>query len=105
MCVQTVYYPAFTLTLYGQVYSAGLSEVVLGKAIKQHNLPRDEIVVLTKVFFGVSKDPSKGNFQPNDAEGYANQYGLSRKVSVLATCMNSVLIGLVRTSSRQCRRA
>ncbi|KAG8932063.1 hypothetical protein FRC00_000321 [Tulasnella sp. 408] len=32
------------------VYSAGLSEVILGKAIKQHNLPRDEIVVMTKVF-------------------------------------------------------
>ena len=31
------------------VYSNGLSEVILGKAIKQHNLPRDEIVVLTKV--------------------------------------------------------
>lgn len=31
------------------VYSNGLSEVVLGKAIKQHNLPRDEIVVMTKV--------------------------------------------------------
>lgn len=31
------------------VYSNGLSEVVLGKAIKQHNLPREEIVVMTKV--------------------------------------------------------
>jgi len=32
-----------------QTYSNGLSEVVLGKAIKQHNLPRDEIVIMTKV--------------------------------------------------------
>jgi hypothetical protein len=32
-----------------QIYSNGLSEVILGKAIKQHNLPRDEIVVMTKV--------------------------------------------------------
>ena len=32
-----------------QVYSNGLSEVILGKAIKQHNLPREEIVVMTKV--------------------------------------------------------
>lgn len=40
-----------TLThfLFVQVYSDGLSEVVLGKAIKKYNLPRDEIVVLTKV--------------------------------------------------------
>jgi aryl-alcohol dehydrogenase-like predicted oxidoreductase len=31
------------------VYSNGLSEVILGKAIKKWNLPRDEIVVMTKV--------------------------------------------------------
>ena len=33
----------------GKVYSNGASEVILGKAIKQLNLPRDEIVVMTKV--------------------------------------------------------
>lgn len=33
------------------VYSNGESEIILGKAIKQHNLPRDEIVVMTKVRF------------------------------------------------------
>lgn len=32
-----------------QVYSNGISEVILGKAIKQLNLPREEIVVMTKV--------------------------------------------------------
>jgi aryl-alcohol dehydrogenase-like predicted oxidoreductase len=31
------------------VYSGGLSETILGKAIKKYNLPRDEIVVMTKV--------------------------------------------------------
>ncbi|KAK0476257.1 NADP-dependent oxidoreductase domain-containing protein, partial [Armillaria luteobubalina] len=31
------------------VYSNGQSEVVLGKAIKQENLPRDGIVVMIKV--------------------------------------------------------
>ena len=31
------------------VYSNGQSEVMLGKAIKQLNLPRDEVVVMTKV--------------------------------------------------------
>jgi aryl-alcohol dehydrogenase-like predicted oxidoreductase len=34
-----------------QTYSNGESETILGKAIKQHNLPRDEIVVMTKVRF------------------------------------------------------
>lgn len=32
-----------------QIYSNGLSEVALGKAIKQFNLPRDELVIMTKV--------------------------------------------------------
>ena len=32
------------------MYSNGLSEVCLGKAIKELNLPREEIVVMTKVY-------------------------------------------------------
>lgn len=32
------------------VYSNGVSEEILGKAIKKFNLPRDEIVVMTKVY-------------------------------------------------------
>jgi len=31
------------------MYSNGLSETILGNAIKQLKLPRDEIVVMTKV--------------------------------------------------------
>ncbi|KAJ1308457.1 hypothetical protein OPQ81_004161 [Rhizoctonia solani] len=58
------------------VYSNGLSEVVLGKAIKQHNLPRDEIVVMTKVYFTVS--PNIGTPWA-DAASYPNRNGLSRK--------------------------
>jgi aryl-alcohol dehydrogenase-like predicted oxidoreductase len=34
------------------IYSNGLSEVCLGKAIKELNLPREEIVVMTKVCGG-----------------------------------------------------
>jgi aryl-alcohol dehydrogenase-like predicted oxidoreductase len=32
-------------------YSNGLSEVILGKALKQHSVPREEVVILTKVTF------------------------------------------------------
>ncbi|KAJ7709804.1 aryl-alcohol dehydrogenase [Mycena rosella] len=58
-------------------YSNGLSEVVLGKAIKQFNLPRDEIV-----YFVVGREPNiaflnKG--EDPDQAGYVNQHGLSRK--------------------------
>ncbi|TRM56989.1 NADP-dependent oxidoreductase domain-containing protein [Schizophyllum amplum] len=63
------------------VYSNGQSEITLGKAIKQHNLPRDEIVVMTKVFFQVG--PSVGSKISHDTNpdtvGYVNQHGLSRK--------------------------
>ncbi|KAF8607704.1 Aldo/keto reductase [Ceratobasidium sp. AG-I] len=58
------------------VYSAGLSEVTLGKAIKQHNLPRDEIVIMTKVFFTVNAPPQDAL---TGAAKYPNQNGLSRK--------------------------
>ncbi|KAL1717380.1 NADP-dependent oxidoreductase domain-containing protein [Schizophyllum commune] len=63
------------------VYSNGLSESILGKAIKQHNLPRDEIVVMTKVFFEVKREvggPFTVDVNP-DTQGYVNQHGLSRK--------------------------
>ncbi len=37
------------------MYSNGLSEKILGRAIKQLNLPREEIVVLTKVHLSRSR--------------------------------------------------
>ncbi|KAF4611799.1 hypothetical protein D9613_003710 [Agrocybe pediades] len=63
-------------------YSNGQPEVILGNAIKQLNLPRDEIVVMTKVFGVVGRDPSTlfwlSGKNPDDY-GYVNQHGLSRK--------------------------
>ncbi|KAH7323427.1 NADP-dependent oxidoreductase domain-containing protein [Rhizoctonia solani] len=60
------------------VYSNGESERILGKAIKQLNLPREEIVVMTKIYYVVRRDP--GFLIPPgpiaDAAGYVNQYGL-----------------------------
>lgn len=63
------------------VYSNGLSEVVLGRAIKQLNLPRDEIVVMTKVYFTVGRTVKSSIWggPPPDQDGYVNQHGLSRK--------------------------
>ncbi|KAF8681538.1 Aldo/kereductase family [Rhizoctonia solani] len=57
-------------------YSNGLSEVVLGKAIKQLNLPRDEIVVMTKVYFQVGH---RINEFTMGGGGPPNEHGLSRK--------------------------
>ncbi|KAJ7077131.1 Aldo/keto reductase [Mycena belliarum] len=63
------------------VYSNGLSEEVLGRAIIEHKLPRDEIVVMTKVFFALPSDPKVTLFGVADLDGagYVNRYGLSRK--------------------------
>ncbi|KAG6859091.1 hypothetical protein C0995_011610, partial [Termitomyces sp. Mi166 len=63
------------------VYSNGLSEEILGKAIKELKLPREEIVIMTKIFYPVCREPSGliyGNMNPDD-QRYTNQYGLSRK--------------------------
>ena len=49
-CVYSGFYQHFgSDTDYSsKMYSNGVSEVVLGKAIKQLNLPRDELVIMTK---------------------------------------------------------
>lgn len=64
-----------------QVYSAGASEIILGKAIKQHNIPREEIVVMTKLYGLVRKSftPRFNSVADAEKEGYVNQQGLSRK--------------------------
>ncbi|KAF9561775.1 aryl-alcohol dehydrogenase [Agrocybe pediades] len=64
------------------IYSNGQSEIILGKAIKQFNIPRDEIVVMTKVFFPVGKTANTGIIRSRiqaDETGYVNQHGLNRK--------------------------
>ncbi|KAK4700992.1 hypothetical protein P7C70_g5245, partial [Phenoliferia sp. Uapishka_3] len=63
------------------VYSGGDSERLVGKAIKKFNIPRDEIVILTKVFMNVGKDPRAhpSTMKDLDNTGYVNLHGLSRK--------------------------
>ena len=81
-----------------QMYSFGESERILGKAIKKYNLPREEIVVLTKLYFSPARldyggdeefkaanagahRPEMGRF-PAASIGFVNRSGLSRKVSI-----------------------
>jgi len=64
-------------------YSNGLSEIILGKAIKQLNLPRQEIVVMTKLYNPAVEGQWGLNLRfsgqsPEDV-GLVNQHGLSRK--------------------------
>ena len=88
------------------IYSNGVSEVYLGRAIKTLNLPRGEIVVMTKVMwltrpkyslrevetkknivqvYGAVARTAEANLAWTPAAelekmGYVNQRGLSRKV-------------------------
>ena len=69
------------------VYSNGQSEIMLGQAVRDLALPRDEIVIATKVFgrMMVSLDPAAGEASDADKAGVArrnsarNVSGLSRK--------------------------
>ncbi|WVW78478.1 hypothetical protein I302_100432 [Kwoniella bestiolae CBS 10118] len=55
------------------VYSGGESEIILGKFLKQHQIPRESVVILTKVFGTDGKVEDKG------PAGWTNQKGLNRK--------------------------
>ncbi|KAK0473876.1 aryl-alcohol dehydrogenase [Armillaria novae-zelandiae] len=79
--IKTAYDAGINAFDTANVYSNGQSEIILGKAIKEHNLPREEIVVMTKVFFTVTKETGESFMDPLGSEkfGYVNQHGLSRK--------------------------
>ncbi|KAJ7230907.1 NADP-dependent oxidoreductase domain-containing protein [Mycena haematopus] len=87
-------------------YSSGLSEEILGRAIKKHNLPRDEIVVMTKLFIAVGKTPEDITWTiPDlDAAGYVNQHGLSRKHIFDAVKHSLRRLGLDYIDVLQCHR-
>ncbi|RDW89002.1 aldo-keto reductase-9 [Coleophoma cylindrospora] len=63
------------------VYSNGRSEEIIGKALKQYNIPRNRVVILSKCFFGVADDgtqPPIAALSVNDGD-FVNRQGLSRK--------------------------
>jgi aryl-alcohol dehydrogenase-like predicted oxidoreductase len=63
------------------VYSNGESERIIGKALKQYNIPRSKVVILSKCYFGVSDDGSQPPISgaSNNDGAMVNQVGLSRK--------------------------
>ncbi|KDQ53434.1 hypothetical protein JAAARDRAFT_197580 [Jaapia argillacea MUCL 33604] len=63
------------------VYSNGESEVIVAKFIEKYNIPRSELLILTKCYNLVSKDISIRTFlHPHlkNTPEYVNQSGLSR---------------------------
>ncbi|TQN63658.1 Aldo-keto reductase dtxS3, partial [Colletotrichum shisoi] len=63
-------------------YSNGGSEIFVGKALKQLNIPREKVVILTKCHFAVGEDPAPLSFlfpsEVDRSKDYQNQFGLSR---------------------------
>jgi aryl-alcohol dehydrogenase-like predicted oxidoreductase len=65
------------------VYSNGVSEEIIGKAIKKYSLPRDKLVILTKCFGYVGEDPGLRTIEYGkelpQLKDYTNQAGRSRQ--------------------------
>ena len=69
------------LSQTADAYSHGVTEKIIAKAIKQYNIPRNKLVILSKCYFGVADDgtqPRLTGMSTNDG-GMVNQVGLSRK--------------------------
>ena len=65
------------------VYSNGVSEEIIGKAIKKYNLPRDKLVILSKCYGYVGEAPGIRTImygqKVSESKDYVNRGGLSRK--------------------------
>jgi len=70
------------------VYSNGVSEEIIGKAIKTYNIPREKLVILTKCFATVGEQPGLRSILYKDEiarhKDYVNRSGLSRQAIISA---------------------
>jgi aryl-alcohol dehydrogenase-like predicted oxidoreductase len=63
------------------MYSNGVSEEIIGEAIKKYEIPRSQIVIMTKAFFPVAEDQVgtfNGGPEIRKDPRYINRCGLSR---------------------------
>lgn len=64
------------------IYSHGVSEEIIGKALQKYSIPRNRVVILTKCYFGVDESgaqPPIAACNRNDGRDMVNRVGLSRK--------------------------
>jgi len=77
------------------MYSNGVSETIIGKALTKYAIPRHKLVIMTKCFQAVGEEPETTPWMFRDAiessKDYQNQYGLSR-----AAIFNQVDASLAR---------
>lgn len=70
-----------TLPFQADIYSHGRSEEIIAKAIEKYSIPRSDLVILSKCYFGVTPHNVKNpiaTVSKNDGE-MVNKVGLSRK--------------------------
>ncbi|KAL2808878.1 NADP-dependent oxidoreductase domain-containing protein [Aspergillus granulosus] len=61
-------------------YSNGLSELIVGKALREYSIPREKVVILSKLYYPVMDIHSNSRPNPAVNDGLlVNQMGLSRK--------------------------
>ncbi|KAK9454027.1 NADP-dependent oxidoreductase domain-containing protein [Dipodascopsis uninucleata] len=72
-------------------YSNGVSEEIIGKALKKYNIPREQVVILSKIYYAldpVSQSPIT-DMRNKEERHLINRVGLSRKhiFSAVAECV------------------
>ncbi|RPA99544.1 Aldo/keto reductase [Choiromyces venosus 120613-1] len=89
-------------------YSNGLSEVIVGKAIRKYNIPREQLVIMTKCYFPVGDTPESRAFwtpEPGQTAELVNRAGLSRKALFGAVDASLKRMGLEYIDLFQIHRA
>lgn len=65
------------------LYSNGVSEMIIGKALKEYDIPRHKVVIMTKCYGTVGEEPKVSGIMFPDlvakSKDYVNQFGLSRQ--------------------------
>ncbi|KAL3442111.1 NADP-dependent oxidoreductase domain-containing protein [Aspergillus insuetus] len=62
-------------------YSNGRSEEIIGKALKKYNIPREQVVILTKIYYAIDpiNQPPIREMMDKKKQRLVNRVGLSRK--------------------------
>lgn len=61
-------------------YSNGISEEIIGSALRKYSIPRNKVVIMTKLYYPVMEDDRNARPSPSHNDGkLVNQMGLSRK--------------------------
>ncbi|KAJ3093868.1 hypothetical protein HDU97_008895 [Phlyctochytrium planicorne] len=68
-CLKASYDAGLTFFDNAEVYAAGKSEVVMGKAIKKYNWPRSSFTISTKIYWGGPGENEKGLSRKHIIEG------------------------------------